>query len=157
LGVEISVLRIFEHATIAELARHLQGSQVYATTIREAYDHAQARRRMATSPTAFDVAIVGMAGRFPGARNLDELWKNLCDGRESVTTFTREELDPLVPKQDREDPSYVPARGVLEDIDRFDAAFFGITPNEAELMAPQLRLFMEVAWEAFENAGYVGE
>ena len=74
-----------------------------------------------------------------------------------MTTFRRDELDPLVPPQDRDDPSYVPARGVLEDIDRFDAAFFGISPNEAELMAPQLRVFLEVAWEAFENAGYVGE
>jgi amino acid adenylation domain-containing protein len=156
-GVEISVLRIFEHATIADLAGHLQGDQAYASAIREAYEYAGARRRTATSPTAFDVAIVGAAGRFPGARNLDELWRNLRDGRETVTTFSRDELDPLVPREDREDPSYVPSRGVLEDIDRFDAAFFGISPNEAELMSPQIRVFMEVAWEAFENAGYVGE
>jgi amino acid adenylation domain-containing protein len=157
LGLELPVLRIFEHATIAALASYLQGSQAYATKIREAYEHAHARRLASPSPTALDVAIVGMAGRFPGARNLDELWKNLSEGRETVTTFRREELDPLVPEQDREDPSYVPARGVLEDIDRFDAAFFGISPSEAELMAPQLRVFLEVAWEAFENAGYVGE
>jgi amino acid adenylation domain-containing protein len=157
LGVEISVLQIFEHATIAALASHLQGDRAYTSSIREAYEHARARRRTAESPTAFDVAIVGAAGRFPGARDLDELWKNLRDGRETVTTFAREELDPLVPRQDRDDPHYIPARGVLEDIDRFDAAFFGISPNEAELMSPQIRVFMEVAWEAFENAGYVGE
>ncbi len=157
LGVEIPVLRIFEHATIAELAGHLQGDQAYTFAIREAYEFAKARRQTAASPTAFDVAIVGAAGRFPGARDLDELWNNLRDGRETVTTFTRDELDPLVSRQDREDPSYVPARGVLDDIDRFDAAFFGISPNEAELMSPQIRVFMEVAWEAFENAGYVGE
>jgi amino acid adenylation domain-containing protein len=157
LGVELPVLRIFEHTTIAALAGYLQGSQAYATSIREAHEHARARRAAAASPTAFDVAVVGMAGRFPGARDLDELWKNLVEGRETVTTFKREELDPLVHKQDRDDPAYVPKRGVLDDIDKFDAAFFGVSPNEAELMAPQLRIFLEVAWEAFENAGYVGE
>jgi amino acid adenylation domain-containing protein len=156
-GLEISVLKIFEHATIAALAEHLQGHRTDTSAVREAYEHARSRRRMAASPTAFDVAIVGAAGRFPGARNLDELWKNLCDGRETVTFFGRDELDPLVSKHDRDDPSYVPARGVLEDIDLFDAAFFGISANEAELMSPQIRVFMEVAWEAFENAGYVGE
>ncbi len=157
LGVELPVLRIFEHTTIAALAGYLQGSQAYATSIREAHEHGRARRVAAASPTAFDVAVVGVAGRFPGARDLDELWKNLVEGRETVTTFERADLDPLVPKQERDDPAYVPKRGVLDDIDKFDAAFFGITPNEAELMAPQLRIFLEVAWEAFENAGYVGE
>ena len=157
LGVELSVLTIFEHPTVATLAEHLKGDRAQTSAIREAHEHAQARRRTAASPTAFDVAIVGAAGRFPGARNLDELWKNLCDGRETVTFFRRDELDPLVSRQDRDDPSYVPARGVLEDVDLFDAAFFGISPNEAELMAPQLRVFLEVAWEAFENAGTVGE
>jgi amino acid adenylation domain-containing protein len=157
LELEISVLEIFEHATIAALARHLHWHQADTSAVREAHEHARSRRRMSSSPTAFDVAIIGAAGRFPGARNLDELWKNLCAGKETVTWFKREELDPLVSTHDREDPNYVPARGVLENVDLFDAAFFGINKNEAELMSPQLRVFMEVAWEAFENAGYVGE
>jgi amino acid adenylation domain-containing protein len=157
LGAEISVLKIFEHPTIATLAQFLKGREADSSVVRDAYDRGRSRRKLAQSDTAFDVAIVGMAGRFPGARDLDELWRNLCEGRETVTVFKREELDPLVSAHDRNDPNYIPARGVLEDADLFDAAFFGINRNEAELMDPQLRVFMEVAWEAFENAGYVGE
>ena len=157
LGVELPVLKIFEHPTIAALAQFLKGSQADSKCVREAYQRAQTRRRAAASQTAFDVAIVGAAGRFPGARSLEQLWHNLCEGRETVTFFRRDELDPLVPAHDRNDANYIPARGVLEDADLFDAAFFGINPNEAELMDPQLRVFMEIAWEAFENAGYVGE
>jgi amino acid adenylation domain-containing protein len=156
LGVEISVIKIFEHATIATFAQFLQGRKDELGVVRSAYERAKDRRRMATSPTAFDVAVIGVAGRFPGAANVDELWRNLCEGRESVTVFRREDLDPLVPESDRNDPNYIPARGVLAGSDLFDAAFFGITPNEAELMDPQLRVFMEVAWEAFESSGYVG-
>ena len=157
LGAEISVLKIFEHPTIATLAQFLKGRDADSSVVRDAFERGRSRRRPAQSNTAFDVAIVGMAGRFPGARDLDELWRNLCEGRETVTVFKREELDPLVPEHDRNDPNYIPARGILEGSDLFDAAFFGITPSDAELMDPQLRVFMEVAWEAFENAGYVGE
>ena len=157
MGIQMSVLALFEYPTIAALAQHLRGNQAAASRVRGAFDQARRRRRDDPSDTAFDVAIVGAAGRFPGARNLDELWKNLCDGRETVTFFDRSAIDPLVSSRDRNDPNYVPARGVLEDIDRFDAAFFGISPSEAELMDPQLRVFLEVAWEAFENSGIVGE
>lgn len=155
--IDLSVLSIFEHPTIAALAQFLKGSIADSSSIRDACTRARTRRGLATSTTAFDVAIVGAAGRFPGARNLEELWSNLCGGKETVTFFNREELDPLVTAQDSEDPHYIPARGILENVDLFDGAFFGISPNEAELMDPQQRVFMEVAWEAFENAGYVGE
>jgi amino acid adenylation domain-containing protein len=157
LAIEISVLKLFEYPTIATLAQFLKGRDSESSVVRDAYGREKARRNAAVSETAFDVAIVGMAGRFPGARDLDELWRNLSEGRETVTVFKREDLDPLVPAHDRNDPSYIPARGILDGVDLFDAAFFGITPNEAELMDPQLRVFMETAWEAFENAGYVGE
>lgn len=157
LDTLVPVLKVFEHPTVTSLARYVAGSRADADFVREAQERAKRRREMSKTPTAFDVAIVGMAGRFPGARSLDELWHNLRAGKETVTFFDRQELDPLVPEHERIDPSYIPARGVLEDADLFDAAFFGINPLEAELMDPQLRVFMEVAWEAFENAGYVGE
>ena len=101
------------------------------------------------------VAIVGMAGRFPGAKSVDALWENLRLGRECVTFFSDEEL--LAAGVDRatlEDPDYVKACPFLEDPDLFDAAFFGMNPREAELTDPQQRHFLEVAWEALESAGY---
>lgn len=102
-----------------------------------------------------DIAIIGMAGRFPGARNVQQFWENICNKKESITFFSNEELIAHgVEPQLVEDPHYVKARGILEDVDKFDAAFFDYPPREAELMDPQHRLFMESAWEALENAGY---
>jgi len=154
-GIELSVLRLFEFPTAQALAAHLGGNREAMALVDDIVQRARYRRMAVDFKT--DVAIIGAAGRFPGARTLRELWDNLAQGRETVTFFAREELDPLVPAEDREDEAYIPARGVLEDAQLFDAEFFGITPNEAELMDPQLRVFMEVAWEAFEDAGYVGE
>src|ERR1043165_2701969 len=101
------------------------------------------------------IAIVGMAGRFPGARNLDEFWRNLRDGVEAISFFTDEELRSAgVDSALLRDPAYVKAGGILEDIELFDASFFGINHREAEMMEPQHRVFLECAWEALENAGY---
>ncbi|MEO0015401.1 MAG: hypothetical protein RLZZ535_3790, partial [Cyanobacteriota bacterium] len=101
------------------------------------------------------IAIIGMAGRFPGAKNLEEFWHNLANGVESVSFFDDEELtqsgiDPSLLKS----PNYVKASAVLEDIDLFDAPFFDFNPKEAEITDPQHRLFLECAWSALENAGY---
>jgi len=102
-----------------------------------------------------DIAIIGMAGRFPEAKNLDEFWQNLRDGIESISFFTDEELEAAgVYPAEFKDPHYVGAGGVLENVDLFDASFFGFYPREAALMDPQHRLFLESAWEALENAGY---
>src|SRR5215510_1383219 len=103
----------------------------------------------------YDIAIIGMACRFPGAAHPQAFWDNLCRGVESVTFFTDEELR-LAGVEPRllAHPHYVKAAPVLEDHDGFDAALFGYAPREASLMDPQHRLFLEVAWEAFEAAGY---
>ncbi len=100
------------------------------------------------------VAIVGMSGRFPGARSLAEFWRNLRDGVESISSFTAEELiaEGIDPGSVG-DPAYVRAKGVIEGVEMFDAAFFGFTPREAALMDPQHRLLLECAWEALEDAG----
>ena len=102
------------------------------------------------------VAIIGMAGRFPGARNVREFWQNLLAGKETISFFEPGELEPAPtePAGIRNDPHYVRARGVLEGAETFDAAFFAINPREAELMDPQHRVFLETVWEAFEDAGY---
>ena len=101
------------------------------------------------------VAIIGMAGRFPGAPDLEQFWTNLAGGVESMRHFTDEELLELgeSPAALR-DPGYVRVCPVLDDIDKFDAGFFGFSPKEAAIADPQHRLFLEIAWEAFENAGY---
>ena len=101
------------------------------------------------------IAIIGMSGRFPGANNLEEFWRNLRDGVESVSFFSDEELRQAgVNPSIRRDSNYVGAGGVLADIDLFDARFFGFSPRDAEAMDPQQRIFLEIAWEALENAGY---
>ena len=100
------------------------------------------------------VAIVGMAGRFPKARSVEELWQRLQAGEELVSFFTDEELlESGIPPEVFNRPDYVRARAILEEAEAFDAAFFGFNPREAEVMDPQQRVFLEVAWEALENAG----
>src|SRR6266852_9672094 len=94
-----------------------------------------------------EIAIIGMACRFPGAGSVDEFWRNLREGIESISTFTAEELassgvDPDVLKA----PSYVNAGAALDDAESFDASFFGYGPREAEVMDPQQRVFLECAW-----------
>jgi len=105
--------------------------------------------------SGIEIAVIGMAGRFPGAKNLDQFWQNLCTGVESIKFFTDEELLAKgVEKGTLDDPNYVKAEAVLDDIEMFDASFFDFTPREASLIDPQHRLFLEHAWEALENAGY---
>src|SRR5690349_8204421 len=102
-----------------------------------------------------EVAIIGIAGGYPKSKDLEEFWRHLRDGDELISFFSDQEL--LARGADAAllgDPHFVKAAGELEDTERFDAAFFGFTPREAELMDPQQRLFLECAWQAFENAGY---
>ncbi|MCG3150566.1 MAG: D-alanine--poly(phosphoribitol) ligase subunit 1 [Verrucomicrobiae bacterium] len=102
-----------------------------------------------------DVAIIGMAGRFPGARDINAFWQNLKNGVESIRFFTDAELLAAgVSPELIANPLYVKARPVLADIEQFDPEFFGITPREAALMDPQHRLFLEAATHALDDAGY---
>jgi amino acid adenylation domain-containing protein len=100
------------------------------------------------------LAIVGMSGRFPGARTVAEFWRNQLAGVESIAQFRVEELEVANAAAAAADPSYVRARPILDDVDLFDAAFFSVYPKEAELMDPQQRIFLECCWEAIEDAGY---
>lgn len=103
-----------------------------------------------------DIAIIGMAGRFPGAANVRDFWRNLLGGVESLSRLTPDELEPspLVPEALRSHPDFVPVAGVLADGDAFDAGFFGVPPREAQWMDPQQRVFLECAWSALEDAAY---
>src|SRR5512146_21865 len=102
------------------------------------------------------VAIVGMAGRFPGARGLEHFWRNVREGVEVLEEYSDADLeaagvDPAV----RARPGYVRRGSPLAEADRFDAAFFGFSPREAQILDPQHRVFLETAWEALEHAGHV--
>lgn len=105
--------------------------------------------------SGLEIAVIGMAGRFPGAGNIHEFWENIKNGVESITFFSDEELlETGVDPQVLENPHYVEAVGILADIEYFDAAFFGYIPKEAEIMDPQIRIFHECTWTALEDAGY---
>jgi acyl transferase domain-containing protein/acyl carrier protein len=105
--------------------------------------------------TGLEVAVIGMAGRFPGAADIHQFWDNLKNGVESIRFFTPEELiEDGTDKNLLEHPNFVPAKGSIEGIEYFDAAFFGYTPKEADLMNPQMRILHEVTLEVLENAAY---
>jgi len=109
-----------------------------------------------TAPT--DVAIIGISCRFPGADNYTTFWENLLKGKESIQSFTKEELvREGVNEALLNNPNYIKARGILEEIDRFDASFFGFGVQDAKMLDPQQRIFLECAWEALESAGYCSE
>ncbi len=109
------------------------------------------------NPTDFieSIAVIGLSGRFPGAGNIDQFWRNLRDGVEAISIYTDDELESQgVPPKVFNDPNYVKAEFFLEDVDMFDASFFGFSPREAEIIDPQHRIFLESAWEALESSGY---
>ncbi|MBB6254971.1 non-ribosomal peptide synthetase/type I polyketide synthase [Nitrospirillum iridis] len=110
------------------------------------------------SPQPTEIAIVAMACRFPGVRDVQEFWHMLRDGREAITSFSDEELLARgVPADLLADPAYVKRGAVVEGIEDFDADLFGYSPQEAALLDPQNRLFLECVWEALEAAGHAGE
>lgn len=140
---EFPITNFFLHTTIRTLSEFLEKGE---TSCGER--NAPARRGDSS-----DIAIVGMAGRFPGAPDIDTFWKNLLAGRETISHFAAEELEYCNdPKNGTH--KYVRARGIVEGSDLFDAKHFGIPPREAEVLDPQHRLLLECAQEALENAGH---
>lgn len=104
------------------------------------------------------IAVVGMSGRFPGSRDLRTFWRNLREGVESLTTFTDSELEASgVDPELARNPAYVRSSPILQDMEMFDAGFFGFSPRDASIMDPQQRHFLELCWEAMEDAGYTPE
>ncbi|WP_394751321.1 type I polyketide synthase [Spongiimicrobium salis] len=108
--------------------------------------------------TGLEIAVIGLAGRFPGSSDIDGFWNNLKNGIDSISTITDEELrNEGVPEALISSPEYVKSNAYLEDKSYFDAAFFGYRPDEAELMEPQLRVYQECCWEALEDSGYCAD
>ena len=102
------------------------------------------------------IAIIGVSGRFPGAPDIETFWKNLVEGVNSIARIPDDELN-LTPEEHQtllKNPNFVQKGATIKDCDKFDAAFFGIYPREAQAMDPQHRLFLECCWESIEDAGY---
>ncbi len=143
-GIALAVVDVYQCSTLQAMAERCRG-------IERGQDATRRQRPVGASK----VAVIGMAGRFPGAGSLDEFWANLRDGHDALRTFSRDELKAKgLSDEVLEHPNWVCAGQVLDDADKFDAAFFGIGQREAALMDPQHRLFMEIAWAAMEQAGY---
>nr|ADA69237.1 trans-AT polyketide synthase [Nostoc sp. 'Peltigera membranacea cyanobiont'] len=103
------------------------------------------------------IAVVGMAGRFPKAKNLAEFWENIANGRNCVSEIASDRwnlADFYDPDRNAANKTYCKSMGALEDVDRFDPLFFHISPREAEFMDPQQRLFLQTSWQCIEDAGY---
>ena len=140
---------LFEYRNVREVGQYLAGATALATPPAEPV--------VALDPNALKaVAIIGMAGRFPDADDLDALWRNLKDGRDSIVEIPPERwpLEGFYDAQVKPGYSYAKWGGFLSGIDQFDPLFFQISPQDAESMDPQERLFLESAWHAVENAGY---
>ncbi len=144
---KVPITKLYQFPTIAEISNYLE-----PTKSTEA-------RKIVKKDTNFnssrDVAVIGMAGRFPGANTIQELWEVLKEGKETISFFSKEELDASIPEALQNDPLYVRARGIISSAQEFDAAFFGLNPKVASAMDPQQRLFLEIAWEVLEQSGYL--
>jgi amino acid adenylation domain-containing protein len=153
---DVPVVALFNYPTVSAQARYLGGRDgengvVEVTGISGDSD----RPVNAVAFWGMEIAVIGMAGRFPGARHIHEFWDNLKNGTDCISFFTEEELDSLgISPELYQSPYYVKAKGVLENMAYFDADFFDYSAREARLMDPQLRILHECAWEALENAGY---
>ncbi|WP_413003710.1 amino acid adenylation domain-containing protein [Paenibacillus sp. 1P03SA] len=161
---EIPIVTLFQYPTVYELAAHLAGESE-ASADSKSESAASGRKHEQTSPAqtgrakqenegSRDIAIIGLAGRFPGARNIGEFWNNLRQGKESISFFSDDELAEYgFDRELMKRPEFVKAKGVLDEMDHFDPAFFGYTPDQAAIMDPQVRLLHECAWHTLEDAG----
>ncbi|WP_461039661.1 amino acid adenylation domain-containing protein [Spirosoma harenae] len=149
----LPVTKLYQYPTIASVAAYLQPTKS-ETTGRSSVETTKGRIRKSESSDS-DIAIIGMAGRFPGANTIDEFWTLLKEGRETTRFFTDSELDATISSSLKNDPLYVKARGIIDQVDQFDPLFFGLSPKVAQLMDPQQRIFLEIAWETLEQTGYL--
>ncbi|CAK0897321.1 unnamed protein product [Prorocentrum cordatum] len=151
-GISVSVLDIYTNSTLGALLDFLdgQGKSSGAPGGRQ-----RGRRALPQAPGqgAPEIAIVGLAGRFPGAVDADAFWQNIVKGAVSMTTFSKEYLmSKGVPEVALAHKDFVPGAYMINDADKFDHQFFGINRNEAAHMDPQHRVFIETTWAALDNA-----
>ncbi|WP_226439744.1 non-ribosomal peptide synthetase/type I polyketide synthase [Pseudomonas sp. MWU16-30316] len=152
LQAPVAMTDLFEYPTLRGLVAHLERLHGPLPEVRQASEASPA-----IDPGNRTLAVVGMAGRFPGAADLSEFWQNLTEGVESTLYFSDEVMLAHGVSPDLlERADFVKCGNRLEDVDKFDAEFFGFSPREAQLMDPQQRIFLQCAWTAMEAAGYGG-
>ncbi len=149
LGVAIDVIDVFDHPTSAAYAAHV------CRAGRGKGAGSSKRFRRVNKADVGEIAVIGMAGRFPAASNVEELWRLVQEGRSAVRRFDDAELlQRGVPRHLIADPSYIKAGAILEDVGSFDPRFWGLSEAEATIMDPQQRLFLECSWHALESAAH---
>jgi acyl-coenzyme A synthetase/AMP-(fatty) acid ligase/acyl carrier protein len=166
-GLSLSVVDLYSAPTVRGLANLLRdklgksgsGSNSLSTRSISSHHNVHSSKKMAKGNNdvmeRVDVAVIGMAGKFPGANDIDTFWNNLKDGVDSLRTLTEEELIQCnVPINVRSHAEFVPKGQMIDHPDQFDAYFWGVGKEEAKTMDPQQRLFLQVCWHAMENAGY---
>lgn len=148
----VTAAELFQNATVAAQAKLFQTKETPEKRPKESRSSNEENRSR-------DIAIVGMSCRLPESPDVHQFWQNLLDGKECLTQLSDEDLlsAGIEPASVRNDPGYVPVKGLMDDVENFDAKFFGILPNEAKLMDPQQRVFLELAWDCLEDAGYNSE
>jgi len=156
LGVTIDVVDIFAHPTFAGQLRLLTRAAPPPRARQEQTPATVASADGAApdiAPTG--IAVIGLAGRYPGADTVEAFWDNLVNGACSIVRYTRDELRAAgVPDQVQDRPDYVPFGATVAEPDLFDPAFWGLSKREAITIDPQQRLFLEACWSALEHAGY---
>lgn len=148
--INASVKEVLNPAMLSNASLSSAPVQISAKTVTEHESDTQ----------GIDIAIIGINGRYPGAKNIQEFWQNLKEGRDSITEIPKDRWDwQEFYTEDRTKPGHIYSKwgGFIEDIDRFDPLFFNISPREAEILDPQERLFLEHCWLALEDAGYTKE
>lgn len=148
-GYKLPVTKLYQLATAAAIADFLdRGTKTKKVEF---------ATKQTQENTDDDIAVIGMGVRLPGINTITEFWEVLKEGKETTTFFTDEELSAHIDPAIKADSSYVKARGIIDKIEEFDAAFFGLNPKAAALMDPQQRVFLEIAWEVLEQAGHLPE
>ena len=148
--IDLPITKLYQYGTVAGIAGYLSDNGQTPLIKRAFAGH---KNKGKEDP----IAVVGFAGRFPGARNVEEFWKVLLEGKETTKFFSTEELDPSIPEDERNDDSYVRARGIIDNAESFDERVFGLSPVAADIMDPQQRIFLEICRDVLETSGHLPE
>jgi FkbH-like protein len=153
----LSITELYNLPTIAAIAQHLAiqpESPQAPSAVRQPQEKTASQMDSSTDARPDDIAVIGMAGRFPGADSVEELWQNLIQAVNSIVPLKEDELNLAPDSPLRSNPNLVRKSSAIRHADQFDAKFFGIFPKEAKVMDPQHRLMLECCWTALEDAGY---